>query len=755
MWQGLYEDTLKLFDSQSNLPSSNWSRIEILAIEGVANASLHRFSEAEKKLLLAAQLCQVNSELTCGDVLRARGVLAVQLGQIEIAKGFFWDSLQFARTHKDPFLEETALLNLGLTSLRDEHFDEAIDWTDAAYKAATNLGANGEAQAALGNLGWAYYNLGDFERSLDFSLEAEKRSILAGETIDQLYWMTNVGYVYAKIGDFARAKASYLKALDLATRIKGREGIYNALRALALVCVERGEVEEARKYSEEALKIARADNNRLNELYPLLVEGLVATSVGDEENAELWLREVEQDQSGNGSLKWRAEHGLALLYDKKNRPGDADSEYRIALATFEHARSSLQRNDSKLPFSGNAAPIYDDYIHFLVAQGKPERALRWADYNRARTLSEGLGLLSDAHAKGKSRQDHADAPLLDARAIARRAGGTLLFYWLGEKQSYLWAITSKKIRLFTLPPRSDIEAAARHYRIMITGPQDALQSGEEGRALYRMLVAPAQPLLGKDAKVFIVPDGSLNGLNFETLVVPTANPHFWIEDVNVVNSSSLRVLAASLAGRKTKSRRLLLLGDSVSAGRDYPELPKAAEQMTSVARHFPAAQQSVYRRDLATPAAYLRNHPEQYSFIHFVAHGTSSRLSPLDSAIVLSKEAGDPDSFKLYARDIIQHRLHADLVTISACYGSGEREYSGEGLVGLAWAFLRAGSRDVIAALWEVTDASTDQLMDRFYEELTNGAAPEVALRRAKLALLRGTAFHDPFYWAPFQLYEG
>jgi len=99
--------------------------------------------------------------------------------------------------------------------------------------------------------------------------------------------------------------------------------------------------------------------------------------------------------------------------------------------------------------------------------------------------------------------------------------------------------------------------------------------------------------------------------------------------------------------------------------------------------------------------------------------------------------------------------LRADLVTISACYGAGERAYSGEGLVGLSWAFLRAGAHNVVAALWEATDASTEQLMDKFYDELDKGAKPDVALRAAKLSLLRGIGFHNPFYWAPFQLYAG
>jgi CHAT domain-containing protein len=129
-------------------------------------------------------------------------------------------------------------------------------------------------------------------------------------------------------------------------------------------------------------------------------------------------------------------------------------------------------------------------------------------------------------------------------------------------------------------------------------------------------------------------------------------------------------------------------------------------------------------------------------------------LSPLDSAIVLSKTGTVDDSFKLYAREIVRHRLRADLVTISACYGAGERSYAGEGLVGLSWAFLGAGAHNVIAALWDVADASTEQLMETFYAELDRGAPLDSALRAAKLSLLRGR-FHNPFYWAPFQLYKG
>ncbi|MBZ5572309.1 MAG: CHAT domain-containing protein [Acidobacteriia bacterium] len=785
----MYEQVLTLLDSQPTRPSNKDSMIEIFAIEGVAHARLHQFPQAEKKLGLAVEMCQASPEVTCGDAIRARGVLAVQHGQIDTAKQFFGQSLQFARAHHDQFLEETALLNLGLTSLREGHFDEAIDWTNAAYQASATLEAGGEAQAALGNLGWAYYNLGDSERSLGLSLEAENRAIQAGDAIDQLYWTTNVGYVYAERGDVARAKESYLKALDLATKIGGKEGIYNALRALALVSAERGELEEARKYSDDAIAIAGADNNRLNELYPLLVKALIAARSHDGAEAERIFREVERDQKGNASLKWRADHGLARLYEDEHRADDADRAYRAALATFEAARSSLRGNDSKLPFSNNASRIYDDYIHFLVACGKTNDALRWADYSRARTLAEGLGLLAAGASAGP--------PALNMKETARGLKGVLLFYWLGEKQSYLWAITPQKTSLFPLPPGSEIDAAVKRYRDALAGPQDVLDSANpDGRWLYRTLVAPAQALLRNyvtavpaaivgatrprrvmerlvrseaegcpresrhdasvtSAKVFIIPDGSLNSLNFETLIVSEPKLHYWIEDAIIADASSLRVLAASHFREKKRARRLLLVGDSIAPSKEYPELPKAALQMESVAKHFPGAGQRVLSRGRATPTAYLDSDPAQFSHIHFVAHGTASRLSPLDSAIVLSKGDAENGAFKLYARDIIRHRLQADLVTISACYGAGERSYSGEGLVGLSWAFLRAGAHNVIAALWEATDASTAQLMDKFYDELDRGAPPDLALRDAKLSLLHGSGFRNPFYWAPFQLYAG
>jgi len=754
LWRGFYEQVLELLSSPPSASSEPDLRVATLTQIGVANARLHIFSEAEIALNTAAEICLASQYAPCGDLLQAKGLLASERGQSDSAKQLYRQSLSFARSQGDHFLECTSLLNLGDEALSQGYLDEAIDQSREAYDLAKGLDARVVELVTQGNMAWAYYKLGDSERALGQFLEAEKTADRSADISDQENELTNIGYIYMDQRKFDLAAGSFQHALELAQGIKGKQDIYNALRVLARLSLQTGDLDKAAGYAEQALQIAHAAGIHADELYPLLVEGQVAALRGEGAKAQQIFESVENDGACPVFLKWEAEHSLARLYEDQRQATAADREYRSALTTFEGARATVRHEDFRLSFLTNGAGIYDDYIHFLVTQGKPEQALRWADYSRARTLSEGLGLLSQEHSSANSNQNQLDPVPLDARAIAKRAGGTLLFYWLGEKQSYLWAITARTIQVFPLPPSSEIETAVQRYRAMLNGPQDLLET-EDGRTLYRMLIAPAQSLLGLDGKVFVLPDGGLNNLNFETLVVPSPQPHYWIEDVDVVNSSSLRVLAASIAGRGTQSRTLLLMGNSVAVSSDYPELPKAADQIASVAKDFPVGEERIFQREQATPTAYLQNHPEQFSHIHFVAHGTASRLSPLDSAIVLSKDSANSDSFKLYARDIIQHRLHADLVTISACYGSGERAYSGEGLVGLAWAFLRAGARNVIAALWEVSDASTDQLMDHFYAELAKGSPPDAALRAAKLSLLKNSAFRNPFYWAAFQLYKG
>ena len=187
---------------------------------------------------------------------------------------------------------------------------------------------------------------------------------------------------------------------------------------------------------------------------------------------------------------------------------------------------------------------------------------------------------------------------------------------------------------------------------------------------------------------------------------------------------------------------------SVSA--QYPALPSAKVEIDKIRGRFADAAVVLAGRD-ASPRGFLEAMRTPFSMIHFAAHAETNSQSPLESAVILSRNG---DTYKLYARDVAQLKLSADLVTISACRSAGGRAYGGEGLVGFAWAFLQSGAGAVIAGLWDVSDSSSSQLMDKLYQSMASGAAPATALRQAKRSLLQSTgSFRKPFYWAPYQIY--
>ncbi len=725
--------------------------------EALAYTQLHKFPEADTAIKKAIQDCPRSNAALMGDILKASGLLSAEKGNYASARNLFGQTLALARSNRDRNLEGWALLDLSYVSLLQNRFDEAIDWANSAYQVAIELNDRMMLETAQGNLGWANYEIGDSEGASGLLQQAAINAHDLGAKSYELAWLTTIGYIQLNEGELRKADKYYQQALSLARGIDSKEDIFNAVLLLAFVTVQTGQLDQAKNYSDEAISMARADGNRTDELYALLAQGQVAARTHNVPQAEKTFEEIAAEPKVDLSLRWEAQHEIASLYEEQRRTADADKSYRAALTTFETARDQLQHEDSKLPFLNNSAQLYDDYVRFLLQQKKTDEALRVADFSRAQTLEEGLGLL------GAHSSFHPVA--LNAPQIAGRLHSTILFYWLGAKQSYLWAINERGTNCFTLPAETEINNLVEHYRKALVGPRDPLETGDpSGIQLYDILIAPAQKIISGNSsrnsappRVIIVPDGSLNNLNFETLISTQPKPHYWIEDVTLSDASSIRMLSsAQYAQTHGKSAKLLLIGDPVAPNTEYFELPKAAEEMRDIEQHFPPSEEQIFTRAKATPAAYLDSNTAQFSYIHFVAHGTASRLSPLDSAVVLSKSTAEENSFKLYARDIISRPLHADLVTISTCYGAGARAYTGEGLVGLSWAFLRAGAHNVIGALWEVSDSSTPQLMDALYGGLEKGEAPEDALRAAKLSLLHSDGvYRKAFYWAPFQLYAG
>jgi CHAT domain-containing protein len=148
--------------------------------------------------------------------------------------------------------------------------------------------------------------------------------------------------------------------------------------------------------------------------------------------------------------------------------------------------------------------------------------------------------------------------------------------------------------------------------------------------------------------------------------------------------------------------------------------------------------------------------PRDTRFVHFACHGYLDERLPLESGLALAMPAGGGnagDNGFLQAWEVFEGlRIDADQVTLSACQTGLGRDMAGEGLLGLTWAFLYAGARSVMASLWEVADASTADLMTRFYRHLAAGIPRAEALRRAQVELLRRRTTASPYYWAAFTL---
>jgi CHAT domain-containing protein len=157
--------------------------------------------------------------------------------------------------------------------------------------------------------------------------------------------------------------------------------------------------------------------------------------------------------------------------------------------------------------------------------------------------------------------------------------------------------------------------------------------------------------------------------------------------------------------------------------------------------------------------------------LHFATHGLFRDDDPLGSLLLLASDAaaGTPppaDRDGLWtAREIFSTPLAGtELVTLSACR-SGVGRLSGDGVLGLARAFLVAGARSVVVSLWPVADPVASFQMTELYRDLLGGPLDRArALRRAQLATLAAlregritTAGgrplgEQPRYWAPFVL---
>lgn len=116
------------------------------------------------------------------------------------------------------------------------------------------------------------------------------------------------------------------------------------------------------------------------------------------------------------------------------------------------------------------------------------------------------------------------------------------------------------------------------------------------------------------------------------------------------------------------------------------------------------------------------------------------------------------DDDLLFPSEIAKLPLHdTRLVTLSSCESGAGTPVSGEGLLGLRRAFSLAGAREIVVALWPVSDDSTPGFMERFYQLALHSDRPAQALWQTQGEFLSTAATDDDFElavlrYAPFVL---
>jgi CHAT domain-containing protein len=260
--------------------------------------------------------------------------------------------------------------------------------------------------------------------------------------------------------------------------------------------------------------------------------------------------------------------------------------------------------------------------------------------------------------------------------------------------------------------------------------------------LYRCLFAPFEGLALQN-HLIVIPHGSLHYVPFHALLNRRG---YLIDQFEVSYSPSATVLklcrqmakqsqVASLKSRASeRSLRVVALGLA------HHDTPAVAGEIKAIGSLFPDVV-------TLTGANATRNNLMQVApkarYLHLASHGYFRRDNPMFSFLRLADS-----NLNFYS--LLDLKLNAEMVTLSACHTGVNRVFPGDELHGLMRGFLHAGAPSLVASLWATSDTSTAELMKEMYSRISEGASKRAALRAAQLAVK--DQYGHPYYWAPFIL---
>ena len=250
--------------------------------------------------------------------------------------------------------------------------------------------------------------------------------------------------------------------------------------------------------------------------------------------------------------------------------------------------------------------------------------------------------------------------------------------------------------------RPDLDMAASELPDSLAGVVRRQLGGRVDR-LADLLVAPVLGAIG-ERQVVLTPSGVMAAVPWTLLRGFVGRP------VTVAQS------ATSWLSRRESPLRAGSAG--LVAG---PRVDRAEAEVLAVAHEW--SQVEVLTGEQATAESVSRL-AAGVDVLHVAAHGRHSAENPMFSGLELVDGPW-------YGYDIDQLRAVPDVVLLSACEVGASTVRWGEELIGMAGAWLHAGSRRVVASAAAVNDRAAFAALVRVHERLAAGDDPAVALADA------------------------
>lgn len=653
----------------------------------------------------------------------------------------------------------------------------------------------GRVDELLGDMGSA---AGLFRRAL-----AIARSI--GNRVD-------VTDSYLALGDLEHRRKRYdvsesylVRALRSARASGNDASIVDVEIERAVNDIDRQELVQALGDAEDANRIAAQNENGPATAVARYVLGEAYRSRGQlpEALAQYLSAENLDKELQDPEIGWRLLFGRGQALAAQGNDEEALAAYKSSIELIEETRSTIAEERFRAGYIEERFQVYVAMVELLLKLGRPGEALSVSEKLRARAYFEQLGqnarspdsvgeqragelreqirtlrqeIQKEYAVSGKQKRSSAVELFKEELEQAQRSyqvllGGSrnlpvaaatlqtapttseiqdllspdtaLIEYVVGAQTLSILTVTRYSVTGTTVRATSDsLSSRVELLRDLILGRQPEWR--EPAAGLEKLLLAPLLSAgnLQMAKRLVIVPDGVLNYVPFAAL--PLSGTKVLGDDFVVSYLPAIAALRRSVNPRPS-GRSLLAMAPS------EVQLPNASLEVVSIGKLFPK-DSLIVAGNAATKTLFERVAGD-YEYIHLATHGSLNRNAPLLSNLQLQPDDRNDGRLELY--EILELKLHARLVTLSACetaLGSGyfSDTPAGDEFVGMTRAFLSAGSDSVLASLWEVNDRSTRLLMVSFYRNLQHFDGPQ-ALALAERELRRSDErYSNPYYWAPF-----